>query len=86
MDYSACTTLDNLLEVCEKKDRTITFQNVKPQVFKMLKCVVKKEHLYLCNTENNVCEDLPARKKEQVMLPLKLHMSDDEKEDKTEDV
>lgn len=70
MDYSACTALDNLLEICEKKDRSITFQNVKSHVFNMLKNVLKKERLYLCNDSDNVCEDLPSRKWEQAMVPL----------------
>lgn len=36
----------------------------------MLKHVIKKEHLYLCNETDNVCEDLPSRKWDQIMLPL----------------
>lgn len=70
VDYSACTTLNNLLEICEKKDRPITFQNVKSHVYNMLEHVIKKEHLYLCNETDNVSEDLPSRKWDQIMLPL----------------
>lgn len=36
----------------------------------MLKHVIKKEHLYLCNESDNVCEDIPPKKTEQAMLPL----------------
>lgn len=81
MDYSACAALDNLLEICDKKDRPIVFQNVKPHVYKMLKEVVKQERLYLCNEESNVCESLPARKCEQIMLPLMKSEKDVDQEE-----
>lgn len=81
VDYSACTTLSNLLEICEKKDRPITFQNVKTHVYTMLKHVIKKEHLYLCNETDNVCEDLPSRKWDQIMLPLVKTEKDERERD-----
>lgn len=36
----------------------------------MLKHVIKKEFLYLCNENDSICEDLPSKKWDQVMLPL----------------
>lgn len=43
---------------------------MKPQVFNVLKQVINKKRLYLCNETSNVCEDLPSRRLEQIMLPL----------------
>lgn len=47
------------------------FQNVKSDVCNMLKHTIKKQRLYLCNEFNNVIDDdLPAKKWDEITLPL----------------